>query len=117
MAGLEQALQFAVMGRWYERLCQRVIDPLVVGDLVVHVGLIEGGTRKLGELGPVLIGVLHEALAGIVVFGRNVEFLDQRERFVIHHRVILHHVIREGANVVVLRFFKRLALMSRSPAV
>ena len=39
-------------------VCKRAVDGLVVGDLVIDIGLVERGTRKLRELGLLFVGLL-----------------------------------------------------------
>ena len=78
-AALQQALQLGVLSIGNKRVLQRGIDCLVIGDLVVDIGLVEGGAARAGELRALGLGLARQALAGGVVLGRDIELLDQRE--------------------------------------
>jgi hypothetical protein len=47
-AGLEQVLQVRVLGGRDQQCLQRAIDLLVIRDLVVDIGFIEGGALQFG---------------------------------------------------------------------
>src|SRR6476469_7762027 len=66
----QERLELGVGGARDQRLVDRVEDLLVVGDLVVDVGAIEGGAVQLLERREVLLATLGERLAGGVVLGR-----------------------------------------------
>ena len=83
-------------------------DGLVIGDLVVDIGLVEGRAVELGEFGALGGGLLGQRLAGVVVFRRDLELLDQRERLLVHRGMVAHHVVGESADVLVLGFRQRL---------
>src|SRR5215472_10307668 len=54
--GLQQFFQLGVARRRNQRLLQRAVDGLMVGDLVIHIGLVECGAAQLGELGAFFLG-------------------------------------------------------------
>jgi hypothetical protein len=49
-AGREQVLELRIGSRRNERVLQRTVDSLVVGDLVVDVSLVERGAAEFGKL-------------------------------------------------------------------
>src|SRR6516225_7813590 len=59
----QQRLELCVLGTRDQSLVQRIQHGLVVGDLVVDVGLVEGSAAERLQLGDVLIAALLEALA------------------------------------------------------
>src|SRR5664279_4092629 len=69
----EQALQLGVLRARDQRLVDGVEHLLVVGDLVVDVGALERRTLQLLQVPDVLGASRLEALAGRVVFGRDLE--------------------------------------------
>jgi hypothetical protein len=48
-ASLQQALEFAVARGWNELRLERAVHRLVVGDLIVDMGLVEGGAIELRQ--------------------------------------------------------------------
>src|SRR5450432_2747155 len=56
-AGLQQALQFRVIGIGNERGLQRAVDRLVIGDFVGDIGLVELRALQLAEFGELVGGV------------------------------------------------------------
>src|SRR5579864_867039 len=107
-AGLQQLLQFGVARRRDERLLQRAVDGLMVGDLVLDVGLVESGAAQLGELVAFFLGLFGQRLAGVVVLRRDLQLLDQRQCLVVDRLVVALHVLGEGANLLVLALRQRL---------
>src|SRR5579859_128234 len=103
-AGLQQAFQLGVVRGWNKRGLQRAIDRLVIGDFVGDIGLVEFRALQLAEFGEFGGGVLRQGLAGVVVFRRDVKFLDQIERLLVHGLVVAHHVFRECLDVLVAGF-------------
>src|SRR5262245_10478905 len=99
---LQQALQLGVLsiGNWH--VLQRGVYCLVIGDLFVNIGLVEGGAAQAGELRAFALGLACQALAGGVVLGRDIELLDQRERLVVHGSMVADHLLREGAHGFIL---------------
>jgi hypothetical protein len=45
-----------------------------------------------------------QSLAGVVVFGRHVELLDQVERKLVDRFVVAHHVVRKRPDLLVVSF-------------
>src|ERR1700726_1893465 len=76
-AGLQQAFQLGLAGRRNQLRLQRAVDGLVVGDLVGDIGLVVVGAFQLGEFGKLVGGLLRQRLAGVVVFRRDFQLLDQ----------------------------------------
>ena len=60
----QQRLEFGILGAWNQRLVDRLQDRLVVGDLVIDVGLVEGVSRELLERGQIVIAAFLQTLAG-----------------------------------------------------
>jgi len=104
----EEVLELRIARRGNERVLQRAVDRLVVGDLVVDVRLIEGRTAELGKFVALCGRLLGERLAGIVVFRGDVEFLHQCQSLVIYRLVITLHVLRKGDNIFVAALLQRL---------
>src|SRR5690242_4835317 len=107
-AGLQQALQLGIVGRRDQLRFQRAVDRLVVGDLVGDIGLVVFGAFQLLELGELVGRVLRQRLAGVVVFGRDFQLLDEVERLLVHGFVVAHHVLREGLHLLVAGLGERL---------
>src|SRR5674476_1318649 len=103
-AGLQQALELGIARRRNQQGLERAVDGLVVGDLVGDIGLVESRAAELGQFGVFGGGLLGQRAAGIVVFRRNRELLNQVGRLLIHRRVVAHHIVSEGANLFVLGF-------------
>jgi len=104
----QQVLELRITGRGDERVLQRAVDRLVVGNLVVDVRLVERCTTELGEFVVLRGRLLGERLAGIVVFGGHIKFLHQCQSLVIYRLVIALHVLRKGDHVLVVALLQRL---------
>ena len=53
-------------------------------------------------------GLLRQRLAGVVVFRRHLQLLDEVERLLVHGLMVAHHVLRERLDVLVAGLFDRL---------
>jgi len=106
-AGSEQVLELWIGSGRNERVLQRTVDCLVVGDLVVDVGLVERGAAELGKFRSFLGRLLGERFAGVVIFRRDVELFHQSQCLLVHRLVIALHVCRERHHVLVLAFLQR----------
>src|SRR6266566_980983 len=76
-AGLQQALELAVIRRRNELRLERAVHGLMVGDLIVDIGLVERGAVELGEVSALGVRLLGQGLAGGVVFRLDLELIDQ----------------------------------------
>ena len=63
--GLQQALQFRVVGGRDQQGLERAIDSLVVGDFVGGIGLVEFGALQLRQFGELVGGILRQRTAGV----------------------------------------------------
>src|SRR6185437_11565136 len=52
--------------------------------------------------------VLGQGLAGVVVLGRDLEFLHQRQRLLVHRLMVAHHVFGKGLDFLVAGFLQGL---------
>src|ERR1035437_8304357 len=107
-AGFQQALQLGIVRRRNQRALERAVHGLMVGDLVVDIRLVERRAVELSEFFALGGALLGQRAAGIVVLRRYLELLDQRQRLLVHRRVIANQIGREGPNFFVLGFFQRL---------
>src|SRR5262249_375788 len=57
--GRQQVLELGIAGRRDERALERAVHRLVVGDLVLDVGLVEGGAAELLQLGLLVLRRFH----------------------------------------------------------
>src|SRR3569623_1496399 len=103
-AGFLEALQFGVAGCRNQLLFERAIDRLVEGDFVGNIGLVVSRAAQLGELLLLVRSLLGERAAGVVVFRRDLQLLDEIERLLVDRLVVAHHVLGEGDDFLVLRF-------------
>src|SRR6516165_6383036 len=71
-ASREQVLQLGIAGARNKCVLKSVIHRLMIGDFVIDVSFIEGGTVELGEFGTLVGGLLAERLAGVIVFGSGI---------------------------------------------
>src|SRR5438045_2778644 len=62
-AGLQQRLQFGILGVGDQRRFQCAVDRLVVGDLVLGVGDVVGVAAQLGVVRQLLLGGGRQRLA------------------------------------------------------
>src|SRR6266404_2317336 len=83
---LQQALQLRLVRGWNKRCLQRAIDCLVIGDFVGDIGLVEFRALEPAELSEFVSAILRQGLAGVVVFGCDLELLHW-ESFSIRARV------------------------------
>jgi len=103
-AGLQQALEFTVAGGRNQCGLERAIDGLVISDFIGNIGLVEGRAIELGQLVTLGRRLLGQRAAGVVVFRRDLEFLDERERLLVHLGVVALHLLRKLAHFLVLGF-------------
>src|SRR4051812_1263499 len=71
--GREQILEFTVAGVRDQGVLKCSIDLLMIGDLVLGIGLIEGGAFQSHQLLFLRLGLLHERAAGVVVLWLDVQ--------------------------------------------
>src|SRR6185312_17334111 len=102
-AGFQQALQLGVLCRRDQRGLQRLVDLLVIGDLVIDISLVEGGTLELFKLGFLALDLLGQRLAGGVVFRRDLQFLDKVQRLHVHRLMVANHVLGKADDILVMR--------------
>ena len=63
----QKILELGIARRRNELALKRAVDGFVIGDLIVDIGLIEGG-----EFGALVAGLLGQCLAGVVVLRRDI---------------------------------------------
>src|SRR6185437_12961008 len=89
-AGLEQTLQLWVLRRWNQRAFERAVHRVVIVDFVLGVLFVEGGAFHAFELRPLGVGVLLQALAGVVVFRRDAKLLAERQGLLVDRLMVTH---------------------------
>ena len=80
----------------------------MVGDLVGDIGLVVFGAFQLREFGELVGGLLRQRLAGVVVFRRHFQLVDEVERLLVHGLMVAHHVLRERLDVLIAGLLDRL---------
>src|SRR5262245_32883884 len=71
----QEVFELLIAGRWNECVLQRAIHGLMVGDLVVDVGLVEGRAVELGKFGALVACLLTQLPARVILFRLDVKLL------------------------------------------
>jgi hypothetical protein len=103
----QQALNLTVLRGGDQRRSERSIDGLMIGDFVLGIGFVKGGSAQFRKLFPLLGRRLGQGFAGIIVLLRHLQLAEQGEQLSIHCHVIPDHLLGEGTDRLGVRRLSR----------
>src|SRR5262245_6700336 len=103
----QEALELTVLRFRDERVVECLHHRVVIHDLIVDVGLVEGGAVQRGELRARVLTAFHERLAGVVRLWRHLELADEIGCRLDGASVIGDHRLRELLDLAVSRLRER----------
>src|SRR5262249_3688360 len=99
---LQQRLQLRILCVWNECVAERSVDRPMIGHLIIDISLVKSCSAKAREFFARSVRLLGEALPGGIIFRLDFEFFHQRQRLIVHHRMISDHLLGKGADILVL---------------